>query len=541
MDSKKLLKSILLVALAFVTNNTVAQTNLALSASENHSGGGLNSTGYGPDNYNDNTYNASCSPTPWGWVSTGGWIEFTWTSAQNIGKMVFYKSNRPMTQCNIQYWDGSSYQTITNYSGSSCEDSVTFTTPVTTTRIRMSNVSGSSNPNHREIFIYGPPCSTAVTQQPVNTTVCEDQDATFSITADDATDYQWQADEGSGFSDINNSSLYSGANSSKLTIKKTPANLNGYQFRCLVEKTVCRDTSTPATLAVNALVKVGTLPVIDTACRDAVKDIQATATGAINSYQWRMSVDDGKNFFDVPTTPPFAHMGHILQIQGVDDTLAGAIFQLNVRGVCDSNSTNTTKMVVVEIPKVATPPNDVNAKHGENVTFQVQSTTPNAKYQWQVATSTNPNNFVNINEGGIYEGARENRLKVYGVSRVQDQYKFRCVVKTKDACLAPGDTSQFALLSVEPPTSVATLPVDENLVVYPNPSNGSEFFIRLDDVTTKGMQYRLTDKLGKTVKTGDINGDKTNVDISALPADIYVVDILDNNQKVVARTKFTRL
>lgn len=152
---KRYLLSILSVALFTLMGSTdlfaQAQVNLALSAVSTHSGGGV--TIYGPDNYNDGNI-SNCGSTPWGWVSTNGWIQYEWTSPQIVGKVIFYKDNRPMTQCVIEYWDGSSFQTIMNYNSTqTCLDSVSFPT-VTTTRLRFNSVAGSSNPNHREIEVY---------------------------------------------------------------------------------------------------------------------------------------------------------------------------------------------------------------------------------------------------------------------------------------------------------------------------------------------------------------------------------------------------
>lgn len=152
---RKYLLSILGVAMLTLLGSTnlfaQAQVNLALTATSTHSGGGV--TIYGPDNYNDGII-SNCGSTPWGWVSTNGWIQYEWTSPQLVGKVIFYKDNRPMTQCVIEYWDGSSFQTIMNYNSTqTCIDSVSFPT-VTTTRLRFNSVAGNSNPNHREIEVY---------------------------------------------------------------------------------------------------------------------------------------------------------------------------------------------------------------------------------------------------------------------------------------------------------------------------------------------------------------------------------------------------
>ena len=137
-----------------------AQVNHALTATANHSGGGVSASGYGPELYNNGVIPQPCSVTgtyTWGWVTTSGWIDFTWSSPKTISKVVFHKANRPMTTCTFQYWNGTAFVNFYTYNNASapCEDSVTFP-PVTTTVFRMNAVAGSSNPNHREIQIYGP-------------------------------------------------------------------------------------------------------------------------------------------------------------------------------------------------------------------------------------------------------------------------------------------------------------------------------------------------------------------------------------------------
>lgn len=148
------------LALMAVCATASAQTNLALTATASHSSGGTTGAGYGPNLYNNNSIPA-CGVTgtnQWGWVYTGGWIEFRWSSNQSVNSIRLYKANRPMTSCTVQYWNGSSYVNILNYSNSTtCDHTISFGN-VTTTRIRLYNV-GGSNPNHREIAIFGgTPC-----------------------------------------------------------------------------------------------------------------------------------------------------------------------------------------------------------------------------------------------------------------------------------------------------------------------------------------------------------------------------------------------
>lgn len=143
-----------------------AQVNLALTATPNHSGGGLNSTGYGPSNYNDKVITAGV----FGWVSTSGnpsttsWHEYAWSSPQTIQRIRFYTDNtttRTLTGGTVQVWNGSTFTNVLTFSVSpQLMYDITLPSPQTTTIIRITNhvTSGSqaSNPSIREIEVYGP-------------------------------------------------------------------------------------------------------------------------------------------------------------------------------------------------------------------------------------------------------------------------------------------------------------------------------------------------------------------------------------------------
>jgi hypothetical protein len=176
---------------------SVTSVNAGLVATSNHIGG-VSSLGYGSQLYNDGiipTYGLGTANS-WGWVTTGGWIEYTWPTAQAVTKVVFYKDDRPFTTMNIEYWDGTTYQPIiTGYTGSGTlrnVDSVVFSSSYTTTKIRFNLIQGSS-PNFREIEVYaGVACESAratvtATVNPLPTapsaTTTTGSDATASVSA----------------------------------------------------------------------------------------------------------------------------------------------------------------------------------------------------------------------------------------------------------------------------------------------------------------------------------------------------------------------
>jgi hypothetical protein len=108
----------------------------------------------------------------------------------------------------------------------------------------------------------------SISVQPGNSTVCSGTSASFSVTATGTTlGYQWQVNNGGGFTNITNGGVYSGATSASLSISNS-SGLNGYQYRVIVtEGGLCAQTSSSGTLTVNPLAVISVQPVNSTVSR----------------------------------------------------------------------------------------------------------------------------------------------------------------------------------------------------------------------------------------------------------------------------------
>ncbi len=117
--------------------------------------------------------------------------------------------------------------------------STTLTMPAADTEVRAS-------------FLTPPP---AILVQPVNRTVATGDNASFTITATRAATLQWQVNSGSGFVDIVDGPVYTGATTPTLTITGATAAMNGYVFRCIAAAPqLVNAESDSATLSVFAAV-----------------------------------------------------------------------------------------------------------------------------------------------------------------------------------------------------------------------------------------------------------------------------------------------
>jgi hypothetical protein len=131
------------------------------------------------------------------------------------------------------------------------------------------------------------PCATITfTTPPVATSVCEGSDTGFSVVATNATIYQWQVNTGSGFTDITNNAIYSGATTANLHLTGVPLSYNTYTYRCKATSiAACNFTnSTAAMLTVNARPDVSITPANPAFCPGGSVTLNAPTPGY--TYQW---------------------------------------------------------------------------------------------------------------------------------------------------------------------------------------------------------------------------------------------------------------
>ncbi len=91
--------------------------------------------------------------------------------------------------------------------------------------------------------------SPLIIDNPVSQSVCKNETASFSITADYTNSYQWQENRGTGWYDLPDNSFYDGVNTSELSIH-TIFGIDEYEYRCLVGNENCQKFSEIATLVV---------------------------------------------------------------------------------------------------------------------------------------------------------------------------------------------------------------------------------------------------------------------------------------------------
>ncbi len=175
----------------------------------------------------------------------------------------------------------------------------------TYTTLMLTNSTGSQNGNKYEaVFtnLGGTVTTTAatlsvdsVTTQPSNEFVNAGSNATFTAQTSNpggADTVQWQVNTGSGFINLSNSVVYSGATSTALTITAVATGMSGYQYQAVFSNSAGTLTTSAVTLAVDSIT---TQPSNQTVNSGQTASFTAAVSnpGGADTVQWQVNTGSG--------------------------------------------------------------------------------------------------------------------------------------------------------------------------------------------------------------------------------------------------------
>lgn len=212
-----------------------------------------------------------------------------------------------------------------------------------------------------------------ISSQPVSTSVCDGQSASFAVTASsDAMEYQWQVstDGGVTFTNIDQ------ATASTLDVTATGA-LNNNQYQVLINNG-CGNitTSTAATLTVTAATVITAQPTSATICAGADATFTVTATGNNLSYQWN-------EVSGTSTTPIAGATSASYTVTGATAAMNGNVYFVVVSSTCGNlNSENAT--LTVNSPTPVSVESQTGCE-GSTIVFTATGGGGGTTLQWQVS------------------------------------------------------------------------------------------------------------------------------------------------------------
>ncbi|MBS1773996.1 MAG: T9SS type A sorting domain-containing protein [Bacteroidetes bacterium] len=383
-----------------------------------------------------------------------------------------------------------------------------------------------------QLVTLGPP--------PVDKTVCPGVNTTFNVTATGTgLIYQWQANSGSGFTNIINNATYTGANTPILNVIAAP-NMNNYQFRCYVTG----DCPPPATSGIAVLrvlkpIAFASQTISDSICEGDFSKVGVVAVGKGLTYQWQIKLSSG-NYADLPTIPPFSGENRdSLSITNAPDTLLNRIVRCKVSEtlLCNSSQYSDDIPIFIYVAPSSTPSQLTTSYFGTAI-FNVP--TGLASYQWQ-ENSNDGAGFRDLSDIPPYSGVNTPTLTVSPVGYQHNGYYYRCVV---DGACYHAMGSKQSMLIVDPALSVVKTNIPETTIkIYPNPLEGNQLSISFSKATTGSTEVKIMDKLGKMIYENTIEINTANIstiDLKELAAGVYMLQIVNEHENIRQTINFTK-
>ncbi|MCC6969697.1 MAG: matrixin family metalloprotease [Phycisphaerales bacterium] len=225
--------------------------------------------------------------------------------------------------------------------------------------VKISSAAGTSASQLYQLALSGTGCTApTITGQPSNLTRCTGTSATFTVTATNATGYQWRK----------NTVNISGANGSSYTIASVTAG-DAASYDCVVSNSCSNVTSNAATLTVNTTANITGQPSNQTKCSGQSASFSVAATGA-TGYQWR------KNTVNIGGANSSTYT-----IASVTTGDVGS-YDCVVSNSCGNVTSNAATLTVNVGPTVTGDPTGGSVCRGGSIMLSVTATGASG-YQWR--------------------------------------------------------------------------------------------------------------------------------------------------------------
>ena len=226
----------------------------------------------------------------------------------------------------------------------------------------------------------------SISVQPQNQTGCGSGTISFSVTASGASGtptYQWQENQGSGWANISNGGIYSGATSATLQLTGVTTGMNTWQYQVIVTGicTVNTLTSNAASLTVNASPSTS-LAVSDAAiCKPASGNVILTVTNAENGVSYELKYLAGESLSPAVTGTGTGSNLNLTILQANAPTVT-TTYKV-VATIAGCSSVDLTDQPVVTVDAI----NPVISNCPSNITANVDAGLCSANVSWTAPTA----------------------------------------------------------------------------------------------------------------------------------------------------------
>lgn len=209
------------------------------------------------------------------------------------------------------------------------------------------------------------------TTQPVNTTICDGADGSFTVAATGgATTYQWQVstDGGVTWTDM------AGETNATLNLTGVTGAMDGNQYRAVMNGACATDVNSDvATLTVSSGPTITAQPADTEACESG--DASFTVTADATTYQWEVSTDGGTTW-----TAVSGATNATIDLTAVAASNDGDQYRVVAGNDCGTVTSNAVTLTVTGAPDAVITADVTTVGPGESATLT--ATPAGATYQW---------------------------------------------------------------------------------------------------------------------------------------------------------------
>jgi len=209
------------------------------------------------------------------------------------------------------------------------------------------------------------------TTQPVNTTICDGADGSFTVAATGgATTYQWQVstDGGVTWTDM------AGETNATLNLTGVTGAMDGNQYRAVMNGACATDVNSDvATLTVSSGPAITAQPADTEACESG--DASFTVTADATTYQWEVSTDGGTTW-----TAVSGATNATIDLTAVAASNDGDQYRVVAGNDCGTVTSNAVTLTVTGAPDAVITADVTTVGPGESATLT--ATPAGATYQW---------------------------------------------------------------------------------------------------------------------------------------------------------------
>ncbi len=352
-------------------------------------------------------------------------------------------------------------------------------------------------PNQISAAEIEPVTGIVIVSNPLDITCKEGDTAEFAVeAAGNNLKYQWykSTDKGGSW----NRTYYTGYNTDRLSLT-VAAYMNGYMFRCLLTDAKGNTITCEAAEIRMAAVEI-TIQPLSTTCREGdIANFIVEASGYNLKYQWYKSIDGGKNW---SLTYYTGYNTNTLSLSAIG-YMNRYLFRCIVIDAQGNAVTSGEAELRIAAAEITTQPEDIICKDGDVVSFSLEATGYNLKYQW----------YKSIDGGKswsltYYTGYKTNTISLTAAGYMHD-YLFQCVVTDAQGNAATSKAAKLRITAAE----IIAQPED----VTCKAGETAKFGVEATGYNLKYQWYKSIDG-GKSWSLTYYTGYNTNT-ISVLAAD----------------------